>query len=201
MGTDITIYTEKKLDNKWICCDHFSFSNRYNLGKQTLVPIYDKRDYRLFTALCGVRESFGIVPISEPKGLPDDLSEKVKNLIADEEVFMYHSCSYLTAKELFKYQNENPFTTFRGLITGEDLKRFDEYGTYPESWCQGASGPGYEWRTWKMPGSPVDELVTAVKKRMREEFDFDYAFYSEEEKLIKYLKYSEDFRIVFGFDC
>ena len=62
---------------------------------------YKGRDYELFNALCGVRGN-GDHCISEPKGLPDDVSEPVK-WISDQWGDDAHSHNYNTLRELEDY--------------------------------------------------------------------------------------------------
>lgn len=67
-------------------------------------PIPDCRSYRLFAALAGVRNGYGfagmpthepIKPISEPRGLPDDIPNH------DDQIwFGDHSFSWLTLDEI-----------------------------------------------------------------------------------------------------
>jgi hypothetical protein len=56
------------------------------------------RNYVLFTALAGVRDSHGVVPISEPRGLPGDLSEEARKFLDDN----FHSASWLTLDEVIQ---------------------------------------------------------------------------------------------------
>jgi len=66
--------------------------------------IYSEQNYVSFAMLANVRNSFGdrIVPISQPKGLPDDVS-KVVQKESDRWGYGGHSHSFLTLKELQEY--------------------------------------------------------------------------------------------------
>lgn len=86
MGCDIHTHVEIKKKNKWTHIDE--------------VPEeFERRNYSTFSILAGVRSSFNVKPISEPKGIPEDISKETKESIerwnADG-----HSHSYLTLKEL-----------------------------------------------------------------------------------------------------
>ena len=86
MGCDIHTHVEIKKKNKWIHIDE--------------VPEeFEIRNYSTFSILAGVRSSFNVKPISEPKGIPEDVSKETKESIewwnGDG-----HSHSYLTLKEL-----------------------------------------------------------------------------------------------------
>ena len=203
MGCDIHLYTEKKLlnNNTWWCCDHFQLNPYYGEEyekKWNVVPIYDGRSYSLFTALAGVRDD-GMTPvISDPRGLPDDVSEIIKQE-SDDWGVDGHSHSWLTAKELFIYQNKHPFTNRHGMVDGEELLKLDEYGIPPRTWCGWTNSKTAQTREWLSPGSVVDELVKAVKQRMAEEF-WIWDFLDKEEKEKRFLENSENFRIVFWFD-
>lgn len=72
MGADIHVYVEYKKDGKWNHLglwlqkeDGFKFHN-----------VYDNRDYLLFSKLAGVRGPEE--PFVYPRGLPEDLSDFVK---------------------------------------------------------------------------------------------------------------------------
>lgn len=71
MGVDINVFIESydKQSGKWeeeCWCD-------CNYKK---LPVYDRRDYGLFGILAGVRSDSG--SLVEPRGIPDDLSDSVK---------------------------------------------------------------------------------------------------------------------------
>lgn len=65
MGCDIHIYAERRNDSGQYYMAKFDFSALEN------------RSYGTFAWLAGVRNYSGIIPISEPRGIPNDLSEGV----------------------------------------------------------------------------------------------------------------------------
>lgn len=85
-------------------CDiHMGLEGRIN-GEWRLIAddVYDERSYPLFALLAGVRNEpeWGITPISEPRGVPDDAS-KVYRLECDLQAECgYHSFSWLTPEDL-----------------------------------------------------------------------------------------------------
>jgi len=81
MGCDISPHFEVKVDGKWY---HHS------------VPHFE-RSYKLFTKMANVRTVAGVKPISEPRGLPDDVSV-ITRIESDYEEG--HSHSWLDAKEI-----------------------------------------------------------------------------------------------------
>lgn len=83
MGCDIHVYTEVKIDGTW------------HLYSQPRV----KRNYDLFAHMANVRNGVGIVPISFPRGMPEDASVVTK---AECESFCAdgHSHSWLNAEEI-----------------------------------------------------------------------------------------------------
>lgn len=93
MGCDIHLHVEVKVNNKW---EHYSHPQI-------------RRDYRLFGIMAGVRDS-SVIPISEPKGLPEDLS-LITRIDRDYDGEYMHSESWLDKKEikkLFLYMQTNP---------------------------------------------------------------------------------------------
>lgn len=144
MGCDIHLYTERKYEREgkypiWICRDHYILNEYYilypefeNEKEYKIKPIYNNRDYTLFAALVGVRNDGTIEPISAPRGLPEDVSRVVyqesQSWGSDG-----HSHSWLTAAELFRYQSDHPTTKYEGILTPENLQKFDETGEPPTS--------------------------------------------------------------------
>ena len=154
MGCDIHVCCEyKNYEGKWINCDHFRLNPYYEEGyedepKMNIVPIFDNRNYALFATLAGVRNYGYVTPISDPRGLPDDVHPLTKK-ISDDWGSDGHSHSYYTLKELIDYTHTAPTVTYSGMITKEQAKDLDEYNIYPTSWCQWTSN---EWITLKELG-------------------------------------------------
>lgn len=210
MGCDIHLYTERKYnrDNQkpiWICCDHFKLNPSYILYPEEgyeheweIAEIYNGRNYSLFAALADVRNYDNVTPLDKPRGLPKDVSRKVYEE-SEKWGVDGHSHSWFTAKELFEYQKTHPTTRHEGMLEPDILKAFDEEGKIPTEWCQWTNIKGAERRSWEVPGSPIDPLVKAVKKRMAEEF-WIWDFLDEKKKEEAYLEHADEFRIVFWFD-
>ena len=106
MGCDIHFYVEKKINNKWQCIDNILPNIDFDENDEHCLDfyiesIYTNRNYFLFGILAGVR-SYCEEPISEPKGLPDDVSDIIKELSNNYGVDG-HSHSWLTLKEILDY--------------------------------------------------------------------------------------------------
>lgn len=127
------MFTERKFklchdgEEKWINIDRFKLNGRYKYyddGSEErqfeVVPIYDDRDYRLFTMLAGVRNYHDDPVISNPKGFPFDCSdfvnEEKENWEGDG-----HSHSYLTLKELKDFRSKA--AKYVGFMMPEDVLR------------------------------------------------------------------------------
>lgn len=138
MGCDIHFYTERRskrvlreeainkiIDEQEIVTDDWEYFRTTEPG----------RNYYLFGALADVRSTFKCGPIAEPRGLPDNISdivkENYKHWIGDA-----HSSSYFTLQELIdvdwvkyndevteKNKNTNVFTEF--LLIIEEMKKID----------------------------------------------------------------------------
>ena len=63
--------------------------------------IYDNRNYYAFSVLADVRNSYDIVPISEPRGIPEDCCYPIRHKV-DSMGSDGHSHSYFTLKELLE---------------------------------------------------------------------------------------------------
>lgn len=103
MGCDIHMYTERRVNGKWVHADpsvrSFSESNesRINIHVPYQHQIYKGRNYLLFGVLAGVRTSE--CQKFEPKGFPEDASLIVREMY-DQYGSDAHTPSYLTLKEL-----------------------------------------------------------------------------------------------------
>lgn len=83
MGCDIHLHTEVKIADKW---EHYGN------------PIIG-RDYEFFAFLAGVRNYYEIIPVSEPKGVPDDMS-LITRLDWEDWGSDAHSASFITGDEI-----------------------------------------------------------------------------------------------------
>ena len=113
-------------------------------GRWSFVPSledsYEGRNYRLFSVLAGVRnEGKRIEPISEPRGLPSDVSPELAELASGLD---WHSHSYYGLAELlaFDWDKKTKAGGFVGLETYEEWKGSTEI--WPRCWSGGVGGPG-----------------------------------------------------------
>jgi hypothetical protein len=91
MGCDIHSFVEVKKLNKWELVDDW----------------IDNRSYGWFGFLANVRNYSHVPSISNPKGLPQDISEG--GAIEWDNEYDGHSCSYLTLKELLDFNYDQEF--------------------------------------------------------------------------------------------
>ena len=94
MGCDIHTHVEYKCNGRWYGGDHFMLRKNSTVDKPhyTHVDIYDDRNYALFAVLADVRNYGETEYIDEPRGLPEDCTDFVKE---DYETWIddVHSCS------------------------------------------------------------------------------------------------------------
>jgi hypothetical protein len=95
---------------------------------------YGNRNYVVFAVLAGVRNRQNIKPISEPRGLPDDLSEEARRSAERGD----HSHSWLLLSEVRAYDWASGFME-SGLVDAYESLRLFEKGA-PQAWCQGRGG-------------------------------------------------------------
>jgi hypothetical protein len=137
MGTDIHGFLESRWERKD--------------GSGTWLrecPIENTRNYRVFAALADVRNSYGfagaathaaIVPISQPRGLPDD---RTKGYGEDAEFeFGDHSLSWLTLGEIAEWSGWDQELREVGWVNRD---QYDEWlknpGPPAGGWLGGISG-------------------------------------------------------------
>lgn len=123
MGCDIHAHVELKINGQW---------HHYDQPRI-------QRDYKLFARMANVRNEDGITPISEPRGLPDDITFIVK-FDSDHCGSDGHSHSYLTSEEMAELdrecQNSDSYAdwvTFGYLFGGHYCYYFD----YPDERTEG----------------------------------------------------------------
>lgn len=137
-----------------------------------------------FAFLADVRNDYDIKPLAKPKGLPEDVSDEVKEELDDSD---YHSHSYFTLGDL---EVANIFQKIEttGMVSNEVAKAYREEGTIPTSWCGYTNSEGYEQITWE------DSLSLNIKD--------DINGIVEKLKAVanKYDLDDEDVRFVFAFD-
>lgn len=151
MGCDIHFYVERLENGKWVSADKWT-PNEYAGGEgepETEVKYEDcfcsERNYNLFAILADVRNGSGFagcdtgdgfVPISKPRGLPDDVSEQV-NADATRWDGDGHSHSWLTVEELLAY-DWTQTTRRRGYLTADEYWRWNKWdrkeGESPQSY-------------------------------------------------------------------
>ncbi len=154
MGCDIHLYAEKRVDGKWVTADEWEPDEYDDEGFTLCVPyekrIYDSRNYYLFSILADVRNGCGFagsdtgdqfIPIATPRGLPEDVTPKVK-----KESGGWggdgHSYSFFTVAELLGY-DWTQTATLRGWVTAkeyEEWQRMIRWVPGPKSYCAGVGG-------------------------------------------------------------
>ena len=164
MGTDIHIAAEIFKDGRWRLAD---------------VDLPENRNYWAFAVLADVRNGYGfagidkgdpITPISEPRGLPDNMSTELRALL-DRTEFDDGSWFWLGAHS-FSWVTLSP----------ENATRFRETGQPPDSWDGWTSKPNYERIEWE---EPIRQCASLIPMLIDE---------------IKDLGKPEKVRLVFGFD-
>jgi hypothetical protein len=154
MGCDIHFYVEKKSKGKWVSADTFVAEKD---GEHTYYSqkdeFYDGRNYNLFAILADVRNGRGFAgcktgdgfnPISQPKGLPDDVSKETQRA-AEGMGADGHSHSWFTLRELLDY-DWTQTTKLQGWCdfkTWEAWSRWSRgHGEGPDNYCSEVGGGG-----------------------------------------------------------
>lgn len=130
MGCDIHLYAERKEKGVWIKAQECDINRNYNL----------------FSILANVRNGNSLVPISELKGLPNDVSDGVRKE-SDGWDGDGHSHSYFTLQELLAY-DWTQTATLRGVVHASTFDKWTRWGEKegesPDSYCGGVYGFGVE---------------------------------------------------------
>lgn len=206
MGTDIHMHVEYRFGehDQWLCGDYFKIRRRSiknNTFEYELAPLYDKRNYALFSILANERNYAHTDYIDDPRGIPEDASTFVKEDYEDECCFVY-GCSYVTLQELIDFHNKKIPLKRSGMISPEAQKNLD-LGILPDSWCQGTNMVGWERREWIEENNVLVPLINKLKERadeLRLIYEFEWDAERAEARESAYKK-SANIRIVFWFDC
>lgn len=208
MGTDIHGRIQKR----------YSADQKY----EDIGEIEGDRNYRVFAMLAGVRNGFGFAgvsthvplePISEPRGLPDDLGERTEyfgntevKTVFSEDDFGDHSFSWVTLTEIINWAGWDKTLEQRGYVELPEWKRMQETGTDPENWCGDVSGSGVRKVSAEYALANPDGDYNYVEVRWGTPFSDNCATFKAWVDYLK-LKYSwllerdpAAIRLVFGFD-
>lgn len=227
MGTDIHMYAEvrepggpwRKVGKVFQSSMYDKTDNYFSAERflHTDQP-YDGRNYNLFAILASVRNGSGFAgvttsggfnPISEPRGLPDDLSDELKaepdldDESDDPQVWLGdHSFSWLTLREMLDFDWSQQ-VRLCGVISWEQYREYRK-GTRPENgWCGAISGGGNytieqaEAELLTEPPPPKCNVRVWWKETYRE--SVGPCWFEAMDSLAK-LGEAENVRIVFGFD-
>lgn len=225
MGCDIHCYTEVHKGGKWIKVGKiFDYPYHRPDEKSKIDPDgfewnpkktdrpYIHRNYRLFSILANVRNGFGfagcdtgdpLVPISMPKGLPDDVSPEIKNE-SENWGCDGHSHSWFTLADLKSY-NWDQTAVIRGFVNFIEYKTFKQKGK-PERWCGDVGGPQVMKISNKemdkfLKSNPEDLNGTYTKVEWKEKYsECCKDFLESTIPDLKKLSAPEYVRIVFWFD-
>ncbi len=195
MGTDI----HGRIEMRWSA----------ELQYHYIGPIEDQRNYRVFAMLAGVRNGFGfagvktfepLLPVSEPRGLPEGVEAKDDN---DYE-FGDHSQSWVTLREVLDWPGWKQPLHNVGVLERKEWERLRKEGGVPNEWSGGVSGPNvrivfpseaklggefthvqYEWSV------PFEEMCSTFRK---------WVDYLEDKHSWLMERDPAAVRLVFGFD-
>lgn len=201
MGCDIHMRAEVLKDGKWEMVGEVF--EGYNNAKSA--EPYDGRNYELFSFLAGVRNRFDIIPISEPKGYPDDISKEVKKELEDDWGSDGHSASYLTLEELINADWKRKIK-HGGVVPSEVYEYLKECGEKPKIYSQGISGNNiiqldeadYKKLSWRDKQGIIKYHVYMWWEDTMK--DLAGEFYTKTLKALKKLGEPDKVRIVFCFD-
>lgn len=102
MGCDIHVVAEFRIDGKWKVVDKPIFAgDAYDIkmGEPLIVEPFGWRSYAMFAFFAGVRNDGTVIPLAEPRGLPDDACDDTRYDLADDYGDL-HSTSWLSLREL-----------------------------------------------------------------------------------------------------
>lgn len=140
MGCDIHLYVERRDGGRWLTCDRWVDTE---WGRDVREHFYSGRNYDLFAILAdvrngrgfaGVKTGEGFVPISLPRGWPDDCCPELREVGGHIE----HTPSWLTVAEVMAY-DWTQTTTKQGVVDLPNWAQSVLRGE-PDDWSGSVSG-------------------------------------------------------------
>lgn len=208
MGTDIHYKFQKKSKEK--DCEWVDVDLPTGEWSDYDTPFHINRSYLLFSVLAGVRNGVGfagcyrhepIVPISEPRGLPEDIKTQSWFDEYGDEMWFFgeHSQSWLLSSEILEYLKKGVEISHQGVISVSDYLEWSGLEA-PRDYCGDVFGSGiniYDGTENILPMSEVDNYShVRVQWMMSVNESLDYF-----RAMIQSLQDSfGEVRIVFGFD-
>ena len=208
MGTDIYLYAEIKRKGSWHLLLESEENSRYHpegkLNAQLLKPVelYASRNYDLFSILADVRNPNGktldnqkFEVISPPRGLPEDLSPELRDLLKEWEFENgedggFSGPSWLLLSEVLQFDWHGKVMHYEAMVDARAAHLFDENEPFP-------------FRQW--PKDIPISYGVIIKDGVIVRWTDTYAnavgtdFFEMLENLKKYGDPSQ-IRLVFGFD-
>ncbi len=182
MGTDLYLQIEVRIDGKWNWIGKYlpNFINKNNY-----FPIIIYRSYEFFSIIAGVRNHFGIIPITKPRGLPKDIdpvllkeyNEYTGNILTGE-----HTFSWLTIKEIEDF-DWNRKLKRKDYVNPQQYKEFLLIGkpiTYSGIGRARVKGENGKWKLieksgkWEIKRISNDEMNNLINGKMDIEKNIKY---------------------------
>lgn len=164
MGTDISGFIECR-EPRWGRAEPGAWRATVDLDL-----LYDDRDYDAFGCLFGVRNYASFRPLAAGRGLPDDLSDTVRQEV---EGWGYHDATWISWAEVAAVDWDEP-------ATGPD-QRMHEYRRRPDGALEYVGKSQWSRRLAEVAGiSMGDALADRVRLTEGQEFtDGDTVFRAE----------------------
>lgn len=120
------------------------------------------RDYELFAVLAGVRDRYGIEPVAEPKGVPEDASTEYLALYEYEGADA-HTPSYLSLAELKGYDQEMELDDGMHVSSrGPDGSILEVHGCCSREDCAERVGKRKLFGIWDR--NPLNDLIAELEE-------------------------------------
>ena len=209
MGTDIHNHIEyfiatfkgfdenhlARFEKRWFCGDYFKISPNNN--EYEVIPFCEESDYKLFAMLANVRNANGLEYISEPRGLPTDVTDIVSSDFVQWGKDA-QDASYVTLRELLDFKVKVPYIKHKGMITERDARALDTLGSLPCNWSTDSSRTDLVYREWESDNYILDDLIEALKQRAAELDIIEKSSWEREPEVA--LSLAKHIRLVFWFD-
>ncbi len=167
---------------QWISGDHYARNSLFGIDDEefVLAPIYQNWSQALL-AILGVSQIDGILPISKPRGLPQNCNSLTIDSISQEGA-QPRQYSWQTLDDLLNYAPEKlPILKRQGYVHKAELENVRQ-GKEPQIFWNEVHEQlktNFEWTEWEYEDHTIDELIRAIITRACQTY-----FYESDKDII-----------------
>lgn len=179
MGIRIHLFVEtwNKDNLHWESVDKWNTEDKDDLYVEYENRFYQGEYYSVYALLAGVNNYYNIEPISQPRGLPINVSKEVRTASRQWEGAA-HTRSYFTLKELLDYDWNTPIQEGAYMFNDQWTRFYESIKTDSPNYdlrfpCAQGIGESmrnsFTWHKWEIPAkAAADDFYEKVIPRLKD---------------------------------